>query len=105
VLAVDMPFLTVGELERLLQLVTEDRGVVPLIEDRAEPLAAIYPATAARDFQAALAGPDLSMQSVVRRLAEIGKVKLLEVPEAGANLYRSVNEPGDLKEGRFETAL
>jgi molybdopterin-guanine dinucleotide biosynthesis protein A len=105
VFAVDMPFMSAGEFRRLLELATEGCGVVPIIGERAEPLAAIYPATAARDFQAALAGQDLSMQSVVRRLAQIGKVKLSEVPDAGANLYRSVNEPGDLKEGRFEAAL
>jgi len=94
VLAVDMPFMTVGELERLLALVTEDRGVVPLIGDRAEPLAAIYPATAAADFRAALAGSDWSLQSIVPKLAEAGKVRLWPVPDP--SLYRSVNEPGDL---------
>ncbi len=95
VLAVDMPFMTAGEFERLLELATESCGVVPLIGDRAEPLAAIYPATAAADFQGALAGSDRSLQPIVRRLAEVGKVKLWTV--ADASLYRSVNERGDLE--------
>jgi len=94
-LAVDMPFITSDELGRLLELATEARGVVPIIGDRAEPLAAVYPAEAGMDFQAALAGPDLSVQSVVRKLAEAGKVRLRAVGDA--NLYRSLNEPDDLK--------
>jgi molybdopterin-guanine dinucleotide biosynthesis protein A len=98
-LAVDMPFMTVSELERLLQLVAEDRGVVPLIGGRAEPLAAVYPATAAANFQAALAGSDWSLQPIVRKLDEIGKVGL--VPVQDTSLYRSINEPSDFKEGRF----
>jgi len=104
-LAVDMPFMKAGELRRLLQLPTEGCGVVPVIGDCAEPVAAIYPATAAIDFQAALAGPDLSLQSVVRKLADLGKIRLWAVPDTDANFYRNVNEPDDLKEGRFQTAL
>src|SRR3954469_18922937 len=104
-LAVDMPFMKAGELRRLLQLATEGCGVVPVIGDCAEPVAAIYPVTAAIDFQAALAGPDLSLQSVVRKLADLGKIRLWAVPDTDANFYRNVNEPDDLKEGRFETAL
>jgi molybdenum cofactor guanylyltransferase len=94
-LAVDMPFITADELDRLLEQVAEGCGVVAVIGGHAEPLAAIYPAEAAADFQAALAGADFSLQTVVHQLAATGKVKLRPVPEADAQLYRSVNEPGD----------
>ncbi|HKP02159.1 MAG TPA: molybdenum cofactor guanylyltransferase [Chthoniobacterales bacterium] len=104
VLAVDMPFMTPGELGGLLELATEGRGVVPAIGDRAEPLAAVYPAEAAEDLQAALAGSDFSLQLTVRTLVETGKVRLCRLPDGRTDLYRSVNEPGDFKEGRFETA-
>ena len=97
VLAVDMPFMTPGELGGSLQLATEGCGVVPIIRDHTEPLAAVYPAEAAADFQTALAGSDFSLQSIVRMLAEAGKVKLWPVPTERAQLYRSVNEPGDFK--------
>jgi molybdopterin-guanine dinucleotide biosynthesis protein A len=95
-LAVDMPLITAGELGRLFEDVADGRGVVPIIGERAEPLAAIYPANAADDFQAALGGPDFSLQRIVRALAEAGKVKLYSVPGKRAPFYRSLNTPSDL---------
>jgi molybdopterin-guanine dinucleotide biosynthesis protein A len=92
-LAVDMPFMTAAELGALRQRATEGCGIVPTIGEQAEPLAAVYPREAANEFEEALSGSDFSLQAVVRRLAEIEKVRLWAVPGAGANLYRSVNEP------------
>lgn len=92
-LAVDMPFMTSEQLAVLCELVTEGRGVVPVINERAEPLAAIYPAEAAVDFAGALAGTDFSLQRVIRELADEKKVALLAVPAQDEHLYRSVNEP------------
>src|SRR5205085_10970028 len=57
-LAVDMPFMTSEQLAILRELAGEGRGVVPVIGERAEPLAAIYPAEAAVNFATALAGAD-----------------------------------------------
>ena len=101
VLAVDMPFVTREQLQFLCLEATEGCGVVPLIGERAEPLAAIYPKESALDFAAALAGIDLSLQSLVRKLAAAGKVRLLPVSSEDENLYLSLNNPSDLKEGRF----
>jgi molybdenum cofactor guanylyltransferase len=97
-LAIDMPFMTAGELGNLLERATESCGVVATIGNRVEPLAAIYPAEAAEDFKVALAGSDFSLQSLVRKLADVGKVRLWPVQHARARLYRSMNEPDDLKE-------
>ncbi|MDP9098231.1 MAG: molybdenum cofactor guanylyltransferase [Verrucomicrobiota bacterium] len=101
VLAVDMPFLTREQLRFLCTMVSEGRGVVPMIGDRAEPLAAAYPAEAAVDFSAALAGPDFSLQRIIRKLAANEKVRLYAVPIEDEPLYRSVNKPSDFNEGRF----
>jgi hypothetical protein len=49
------------------------------------------------DFRDALAGSDFSLQSVVRNLAAIDKVKLWRVGKEDAQFYRNVNEPGDFK--------
>jgi molybdopterin-guanine dinucleotide biosynthesis protein A len=105
VLAVDMPFMRASELRSLLELATEGRGVVPIIGERAEPLAAIYPAQVAEDFQTAVGGHDFSLQPLVRRLVAKNTMRLFAVPDNRTHFYKSVNEPGDLKEGRFETAL
>jgi hypothetical protein len=69
-----------------------------MIGEQAEPLAAIYPATAAPVFEAALAGLDFSLQRIVRALAEEGKVTLCSVPKPRVGLYRSLNTLSDFKE-------
>ena len=96
VLAVDMPFVTRELLQLLWSEATEGCGVVPVVGERAEPLAAIYPSEAAPDFTAALAGSDLSLQPLVRRLAEAGKVRTFLVPPEDERFYRSINTPQDL---------
>jgi molybdenum cofactor guanylyltransferase len=100
-LAVDMPFVTREQLRFLCTMVSEGQGIVPVIGERAEPLVAVYPAEAAADFAAALAGTDFSLQRIIRKLAADEKVRLYAVPVKDEHLYRSVNEPDDFKEGRF----
>ena len=97
-LAVDMPFMTSGEIQNLARLAEPGRGIVPMIGERAEPLAAIYPAEAAVDFQAALRGVDFSLQPVVRTLASAGTIRFVAISESNAIRYRSVNTPGDISE-------
>jgi molybdopterin-guanine dinucleotide biosynthesis protein A len=96
VLAVDMPFVTREELRFLRSEASDGCGVVPLIGERAEPLAAIYPKESASDFAAALAGPDLSLQPLVRKLAVAGKVRLFQVPSEDEDRYLSLNKPSDI---------
>jgi molybdopterin-guanine dinucleotide biosynthesis protein A len=96
VLAVDMPFMTSEQLRFLCSLAIAGRGVVPVVDERAEPLAAIYPREAAVDFAAALAGRDSSLQTLARKLVQAGRVRIVAVAEEERNLYRSVNEPNDL---------
>jgi molybdopterin-guanine dinucleotide biosynthesis protein A len=96
VLAVDMPFVTREQLRLLCTMVSEGSGVVPLIGDRTEPLAAIYPKESASEFIAALARTDLSLQPLVRKLAADGKVRMFSVPTEDEPLYRSLNKPEDL---------
>lgn len=95
-LAIDMPFMTSEQLAALCELAGEGRGVVPVIGERAEPLAAIYPAEAAPEFATALAGFDFSLQGLIRKLAAQGKLQLLPASLEDEYLYGSVNEPDDL---------
>ena len=101
VLAVDMPFMTSEQLRRLWNFAQVGRGIVPVIRDRAEPLASIYPAEVASDFAAALGGSDFSLQAIIRQLTAGQMLRPVLVPAEDAHFYRSVNEPDDLKEGRF----
>jgi molybdopterin-guanine dinucleotide biosynthesis protein A len=96
-LAVDMPFMTSKQLGTLWCRAVTGCGVVPVIGERAEPLAAIYPAEAAPEFATALAGFDFSLQGLIRRLAAQGKLQLLPASVEDEYLYGSVNEPDDLE--------
>jgi molybdopterin-guanine dinucleotide biosynthesis protein A len=100
-LAVDMPFMTGEQMRALWRLATIGCGVLPVIGERAEPLAAIYSREAASDFLAALAGDDFSLQQLSRGLLQGRKLRVFQVLQGETELYRSVNEPGDFKEGRF----
>jgi molybdopterin-guanine dinucleotide biosynthesis protein A len=96
VLAVDMPFVTREQLQFLCCEAAEGCGVVPFVGKRAEPLAAIYPREAEPDFISALAGPDVSLQRLVTKLAAAGKVRTFPVPLEEERLYRSINTLADL---------
>ena len=97
VLAVDMPFITSIQMQRLCESVEPGCGVLPRIGDRAEPLAAIYPREAAAYFSTALSGEDFSLQRLSKNLVQEGKLQVFQVSPIDAKLYRSVNTPGDLE--------
>jgi molybdopterin-guanine dinucleotide biosynthesis protein A len=96
-LAIDMPFMSENYLRYLCDHIEPGTGVVPTIDNRAEPLAAIYPREANADFRNALAGADFSLQSVVRRLVESGKLREVRVKEQEKTLFLNVNEMADLQ--------
>jgi molybdenum cofactor guanylyltransferase len=97
VLAVDMPFMSEAYLRTLFDRIEPGRGVLPMIADQAEPLAAIYPVEVCPDFTAALAGADFSLQSIVRRMVEAGKLRVIPVSKDDERLFRNMNSPLDLK--------
>ena len=95
-LAIDMPFMTEEFLRRLCEQIKVGVGIVPKIDNRAEPLAAIYPREATVDFGNALTGADFSLQTLVRRLITAGRVREMSVTAQERKLFRNVNQPGDL---------
>ena len=97
VLAVDMPFMTSEQMRAFWSLATKGCGVLPMIGERAEPLAAIYPRESASHFAAGLAGGDFSLQRLMRNLAIANLLQIFSVSEKDQHLYRSVNEPGDFQ--------
>jgi molybdenum cofactor guanylyltransferase len=95
-LAIDMPFMTESYLLSLCERIEPGRGIVPLIENRAEPLAAIYPREAQDDVVGALSGSDFSLQSLIGKLVAAGKLQPIQVPEQERSFFRNLNEPRDL---------
>ena len=97
VLAIDMPFMSASYLRRICASIEPMCGVVPMIADRAEPLAAIYPRTAVADFEQSLSGTDFSLQSLVHKLIDAGKMRPVEVRSDEQLLFRNLNELADLE--------
>ena len=95
-LAIDTPFMTEAYLHRLCAQARPGRGVVPMLENKAEPLAAIYPREAAPEFEQALSGNNFSLQPLVRNLIELGKLQPVELSPEERSLFQNLNEPGDL---------
>jgi molybdopterin-guanine dinucleotide biosynthesis protein A len=95
-LAIDMPFMNETYLRSLCARAKLCCGVLPMINNRAEPLAAIYPSEVRNDFIAALLGSDFSLQGLTKRLVEAGKLAAVNVPKLQQKFYRNLNEPGEL---------
>jgi molybdopterin-guanine dinucleotide biosynthesis protein A len=102
VLAIDMPFMNEPYLRSLCDLVARGRGVVPKIDDRFEPLAAIYPKNALDDFQHALSSDDFSLQTLTTRLIESGKLRVVAVAGEARDFFRNLNEPSDLEDEKMD---
>ena len=98
VLAIDMPFMNEKFLRSLSHNIQPGCGALPMIENRAEPLAAIYPVQVHPDLVAALSRTDLSLQTVTTKLVAAGKLKIVNVAKEEEVLFRNLNEPADLGE-------
>jgi molybdopterin-guanine dinucleotide biosynthesis protein A len=96
-LAVDMPFMTEEYLKFLCNQIEPGCGVVANIEDRFEPLAAIYPHEALANIQSALSGKDFSLQKVTARLVAAGKLQMMPVTSQERKLFLNLNELADLE--------
>ena len=104
-LAIDMPFMSENYLRYLCDQIEPGIGVLPRIGNRAEPLAAIYPHEASAAFDSALASTDFSLQSIVCRLLESGKLREVPVKEHETKLFLNVNELSDLHSTEIRRAL
>src|SRR6266550_4128179 len=96
-LAIDMPFMTEKYLRFLGGQIEPGRGVLPKIDNRAEPLAAIYPQEVDVVLRSALSGIDFSLQTLIRRLVEAGKLRTVSVPDEARKLFLNLNDPADLQ--------
>jgi len=97
VLAIDMPFMTIEHLCLLCSLATKGMGVIPMIDEQAEPLSAIYPSEARAVFLETPQSDNFSVQPIVRSLIELKLARAMSVSGAFREFYRSINEPRDLE--------
>ncbi len=95
-LATDMPFITEKYLKLLYSQIEPRRGVIAKIDDRFEPLAAIYPREALANVQKALSGKDFSLQTVTNRLVAAGKLRVISVTSQERKFFLNMNEQVDL---------
>jgi molybdopterin-guanine dinucleotide biosynthesis protein A len=95
-LAIDMPFMTEKYLTFVCSKIEPGRGVIARIEDRFEPLTAIYPQEALADFRRALTGTDFSLQTMAGCLVAEGKFRVIVVTKDERKLFRSLNAPVDM---------
>ena len=96
VLAVDMPFVTIGHLRYMCGLLTDGKGVIPMVDGKAEPLCAIYPKRALPVFTEALQGNNYSLQPIVRKLIKRDVLIEMRVSDLARVFYRNINEPQDV---------
>jgi molybdopterin-guanine dinucleotide biosynthesis protein A len=104
-LAIDMPFMTEKYLRFLCGQIEPGRGVLPKIDNRAEPLAAIYPQEALANVQSALSGKDFSLQTVTGRLVAAGKLQVMLVSSQERKLFLNLNELADLRSSESHSVL
>jgi molybdopterin-guanine dinucleotide biosynthesis protein A len=91
-----MPFMTENYLRLMCDAIVPGCGVVAKIDNRAEPLAAVYPREAQIDFRVALAGKDFSLQKIVHHLVISGKLLEISVSEQNRRLFRNLNNVSDV---------
>ena len=95
-LAIDMPFMTDKYLTFLCSQIEPRRGVIAKIDERFEPLAAIYPREALANLQSALSGEDFSLQTLTGPLVAVGKLRVTNVTSQERKLFLNVNASSDL---------
>ena len=93
VLAVDLPKMT-GDFLR--DLLTEGCGIVPQLNERFEPLAAVYPKTALPVAETHLSHGEYSMQKFVEACVAQRLVRPKRVSPDDAPLFTNLNTPKDL---------
>ena len=102
VLAIDMPQMSTEFLTELVSQATSTHGIVPRLNQRWEPLAAVYPTQLANLASERLRGNDRSLQGFVTEAEQTGQIQALEVDsETRADLFRNLNSPSQSADNKF----
>lgn len=96
VLAVDLPEMNGAFLQGLLMAASPDRGVVPRVGGRVEPLAAVYPHAALPLAKRQILQGNLAAQSFAGACVQAGLAAYEEISGDFARLFKNLNSPEDL---------
>lgn len=91
VLAIDLPALPTNELRRTLMETDGEGGCVPFLDNRPEPLAAVYPVSSLALAQHRHG--EFSLRSLVQELLASGKARSRLVPPGDRAYYLNINWP------------
>ncbi len=94
VVACDMPCFTAREGARLLSLHRDEDALVPVVDGRWQPLAAVYAPGMASLFREALRCGERRLRSVIAR----AHYRLVEIGEEEASNYLNINTPEEFAE-------
>ena len=97
VLAIDLPAITPEFLLGLLAVSWAHRGVVPILDDRFEPLAAVYPRRSLAHAEDCLHGPNRSLRHFATHAVSADLVMGWVIDAEKRFLFRNLNSPGDIK--------
>jgi molybdopterin-guanine dinucleotide biosynthesis protein A len=95
-LAIDMPCMTPDYLRSLVARATDGCGIVPILNDEPEPLAAIYPREARVIVAGRITQSDLSLRSLTNNLLHAGLMRSRTVMPNEADFFRNINHPHDV---------
>jgi len=95
-LAVDLPEMTAAYLRCLVERCGNGQGAVPVIRQRFEPLAAVYPAACRELVATQLAAGEYSIQKFLTKAIAAGLLRPIDVAEADEKHFRNLNHPGDV---------
>jgi molybdopterin-guanine dinucleotide biosynthesis protein A len=97
VLAVDLARIQPEFLRKLLNRSTRNCGIVPVLENRFEPLVAVYPAASAGIAIEQLAMGEFVLQDFVRRLSKEGLISRYNVELPEQVQLTNWNTPADVE--------
>ena len=97
VLAVDLPYLDQQFLRLLMSSCDESTGVVPRLQNKAEPLVAIYPKAAHQIAIQLLTAGKNAAREFADTCEAAGLVKFIPVSEDSSHLFHNWNSPADIK--------
>ena len=95
-LAVDLPHMTADHLGHLLDNRDDGLGVIPVRNERFEPVAAVYPREALPLAESCLASGDHSLQAFAARCVAARFATTIEISTADEPLFLNMNTPADL---------